>query len=60
MKFNVYRPVGNARWLDEQGKEVQGYKTIEKVGTVEAPNVTAAFAKARSYKDPSPILEQVA
>lgn len=57
MKFNVYRPVGNATWKDESGKEIQGYRTIEKVGEVEAKTLRLAFAKARSYKDPAPILE---
>lgn len=57
MKFSVFRPVGNATWKDKAGKEIQGYRTIEKVGEVEAPTLKAAFAKARSYKDPAPILE---
>lgn len=57
MKFNVFRPVGNAYWKDETGKEIQGYRTIEKVGEVEAVSLQAAFAKARSWRDPAPILQ---
>ena len=59
LKFNVYRPSGHARWTDEQGRELIGYKTIEKVGVVEAASVKEAFAKARSIKDPAPILQQI-
>lgn len=57
MKFNVYRPVGNARWTDEDGRELTGYKTIERVFQVEASNAVEAIAKARSLKDPAPIVE---
>lgn len=58
MKFNVYRPVGTTRWIDEdQGRELTGYKTIEKVFQVEAADVASAIKKARSLKDPAPIVE---
>lgn len=59
MKYVVYRPVGNVRCHDEDGKEVMGYKTIEPVFEVEAPSAQAAIIKARSLKDPAPIVQEV-
>jgi hypothetical protein len=60
MKFQVYRPAGEAKWVDDEGRRWVGFETIKPVGIIEAADFQQAFAQAKSWRDPAPILEPVA
>lgn len=57
MKFTVWRPTGETKWTDEEGRRHIGFETIKPVKVVEAATLSEAFAKARNLRDPSPILQ---
>lgn len=58
--FNVFRPAGETSWQDAMtGKTLYGWAGLALVKTIEAETPEAAFAAARSVRDPSPILQPV-
>ena len=57
MKFAIYRPFGNAHWNDDEGRKWYGYESIEPARVIEAADAQDAINKARSYRDPAPIVE---